>query len=528
MTRARLFIPALAFVTFSGATPMAQHWPHWRGPTHDGVSLETNLPVSWGAECKPGSQAAEPAPTSGSSDQGAGPQPQGRGRGRGQPAEGRPLVSIACKDFDTKNVAWKLPLPAYSGSTPIIWGNTIFLNVATATNTGSIELWAIDRNKPEVKWKRLLVDDNNMQRKQNMSSPSPVTDGKHVWVMTGFGVFKAFDFDGKEIWSRDLQADYGKFGLNHGYASSPLLRPDGLYVQVLHGMKTDDPSYVLKIDRMTGKTVWRVERPTPAVSESPDSYTTPAWVEANGRAELIITGGDVVSGHDPATGKEYWRADVLNPTRGSAYRIIASPTIVDGLIIAPTRNNPLTAMRPGGSGDVAATHVVWTFAQGPDVPTPGQRRQAPLRRSGRRCRLRARRQDGPNRVWPGAPAGRHLHRVADPRRRQDLRHDGRRGADDGVPRGAEVRGPLVERTARRLLAVLPEHRGHLRRSALHPHVVVPLGDRGAEGKEIDPIQVTPANLTGFNPVTGPRARELGVAHDHKRDHQTRAPLRPHL
>ena len=126
--------------------------------------------------------------------------PQGRGRGRGQPAEGLPLVSIAGKDFDTKNVAWKLRLPAYSGSTPIIWGNTIFLNVATATNTGSIELWAIDRNKPEVKWKRLLVDANNMQRKQNMSSPSPVTDGKHVWVMTGFGVFKAFDFDGKEIW----------------------------------------------------------------------------------------------------------------------------------------------------------------------------------------------------------------------------------------------------------------------------------------------------------------------------------------
>ena len=117
----------------------------------------------------------QPAPTSGSSDQGAGPQsrapPQGRGRGRGQPAEGRPLVSIACKDFDTKNVAWKLPLPAYSGSTPIIWGNTIFLNVATAANTGSIELWAIDRNKPAVKWKRLLVEANNMQRKQNSVVP---------------------------------------------------------------------------------------------------------------------------------------------------------------------------------------------------------------------------------------------------------------------------------------------------------------------------------------------------------------------
>ena len=380
MIRARLITVALAFVAFGSATALAQHWPHWRGPSHDGVSRETSLPVSWGAECKSEAAAAAPGPSSAASESGvaspaaapppADAPPQGRGRGRGQPGEGRPLVSNVCKDFDTKNVAWKLPLPAYSGSTPIIWGNTIFLSVATGANTGSIELWAIDRSKPEVTWKRPVVAANHMERKQNMSSPSPVTDGKYVWVMTGLGVFKAFDFEGKEIWSRDLQTEYGKFGLNWGYASSPLLRPDGLYVQVLHGMKTDDPSYVLKIDRLTGKTLWRVERPTPAVRESPDAYTTPAWIEANGRAELIITGGDVVSSHDPATGKEYWRADVLNPTRGSAYRIVASPTVVDGLIIAPSRNNPLVALRPGGSGDVAATHVAWTFAQGPDVPTP--------------------------------------------------------------------------------------------------------------------------------------------------------------
>ena len=359
------------------STGWAQNWPHWRGPTHDGVSLETDLPVSWGAECKAGSPAAasadQPAPPPQAAPSAP---PAGRGRGRGFGGgfggfgEGRPIVSNICKDFDTKNVAWKLPLPAYSGSTPIIWGDTIFLNVATAANSGAIELWAVDRNKPEVKWKRPIVDANHMERKQNMSSPSPVTDGRHVWVMTGLGVFKAFDFDGKEIWSRDLQADYGKFGLNWGYASSPLLRPDALYVQVLHGMKTDDPSYVVKIDRMTGKTVWRVERPSPAVRESPDAYTTPTWIEVNGRAELIITGGDVLSGHDPATGKEYWRADILNPTRNTSYRIVASTTIVDGLIIAPSRNDPIVAVRPGGNGDVAATHVAWKFAQGPDVPTP--------------------------------------------------------------------------------------------------------------------------------------------------------------
>jgi outer membrane protein assembly factor BamB len=360
----------------SGSTVLAQHWPHWRGPTHDGVSTETGLPTSWSAACAASTPAADedllggPFVADETTEEQRGGRPGRPGGGAGQNFEGRPIVPTVCANIETKNVAWKLPLPAYSGSTPIIWGDTIFLNVATGSNTGELELWSVNRNTQVVNWKRRLVATNHMERKQNMSSPSPVTDGRHVWVMTGYGVFKAFDFAGTEIWSRDIQADYGKFGLNWGYASSPLLKGDALYVQVLHGMKTDDPSYLLKIDKSTGKTLWRVERPTPAVRESPDSYTTPAWIEAGGRAELVITGGDVVSAHDPATGKEYWRADVLNPDRNGAYRIVASPTIVGGLIIAPTRVNPMVAMRPGGAGDVAGSHVAWTFGQGPDVPTP--------------------------------------------------------------------------------------------------------------------------------------------------------------
>ena len=80
--------------------------------------------------------------------------------------------------------------------------------------------------------------------------------------MTGTGILKAFDFAGTELWTRDIQKDYGRFGLNWGYASSPLLHEDALYVQVLHGMRTDDPSYLLRIDKKTGRTVWRIERPT--------------------------------------------------------------------------------------------------------------------------------------------------------------------------------------------------------------------------------------------------------------------------
>lgn len=306
----------LMFVTTAS---LLANWPHWRGPSHDGVSKETGLPVKWSA---------------------------------------------------TENIAWKLALPAYSGATPIIWGDLIFLNVATANGTGDLELWAVDRNKKDAIWKRPIAGGNHIERKQNMSSPSPVTDGRTVWVMTGVGALKAFDFAGKELWSRDIQTDYGRFGLNWGYASSPLLYGDALYVQVLHGMKTDDPSYVLKIDKATGKTLWRVERSTDALSESPDAYTTPLLVQQGGKTEIVITGADVVTSHDPATGTELWRADVLNPSNDRNYRIVASPVLASGLIIAPSRNNPLVALRPGGSGDVSRSHVVWTFPRGPDVPTP--------------------------------------------------------------------------------------------------------------------------------------------------------------
>jgi outer membrane protein assembly factor BamB len=310
---------SLVLLVAVGSSLAAGSWPHWRGPSMDGISTEEGLPTTWSA---------------------------------------------------TENVAWKLPLPAYSGSTPIIWDDIIFLNVATERATGNIELWAVDRNKQAVLWKRPLAGGNRTGRKQNMASPSPVTDGTHVWVITGTGILKGFDFSGKELWSRDLQQDYGKFGIQFGYASSPLLHGDALYLQVLHGFFTDDPSYVLKIDKLTGKTVWRTERPTDAVHESPDSYSTPALLQYDGKTEIVTTGGDIVTGHDPATGKELWRADVLNPNRSRNYRIISSPIVAGGLIIAPTRVNPLVALRPGGAGDISKTHVAWTFHRGPDVPSP--------------------------------------------------------------------------------------------------------------------------------------------------------------
>src|SRR5688500_13797836 len=226
-------------------------------------------------------------------------------------------------------------------------------------------------------------------QKQNMSSPSPVTDGRTVWAMTGTGILKAFDFNGKELWMRDIQKEYGRFGLQWGYGSSPMLHGDSLYVQVLHGMKTDDPSYILRISKANGRTIWRVERPTIAQRESPDSYTTPAVVRHGNSLELVITGGDAVTGHDLNTGKELWRADALNPTNDLAYRIVASPVVHGELIIAPSRERPMLAMRPGGRGNVAKSHVMWEFQNGPDVPRSEEHTselQSPCKLVGRRVR----------------------------------------------------------------------------------------------------------------------------------------------
>ena len=308
----------LLVIFLSSAAAVSANWPAWRGPAGDGVSAEKNLPVKWST---------------------------------------------------TENIAWKIALPQWSGATPVIWGDMIFLNVAESDGD-TLSLWALRRSNGEVLWKKRLSGGNNKQRKQNMSSPSPVTDGTTVWIMTGTGILKAFDFKGNELWTRDIQKDYGRFGLNWGYANSPLLHDGDLIVPVLHGMKTDDPSYLLRIDGKSGKTEWRVERPTNAIRESPDAYITPTVAKVGNAYEIIINGGDDVTGHDPATGKELWRANGLNPDNNPAYRIVASPVAHGDIVIAPTRERPMLVLRAGGRGNVTTSHKLYEFNNGPDVPTP--------------------------------------------------------------------------------------------------------------------------------------------------------------
>ncbi len=300
------------------ATPLvAADWPQWRGPELRGTSPETGLPVKWSA---------------------------------------------------SEGLAWKLALPTGSGATPIVSGDRIYLNVAEGE---TVSLWCLDRKTGTARWKRPLgASAGHAHRKHNMSTPSPVSDGRRVVAMTGQGALKGFDAQGRELWARELQKDYGTFGLNWGYGSSPLLHAGALFVPVLHGMKTDEPSYLLGVEAATGKTRFRVERPTTAHTESPDAYTTPTVARRGKQVEIVLSGGGVVTGHDPASGRELWRANGLNPDDHPFQRIVASPVAAGDVVVAPTRVKPMLVLKAFGSGDVTKSALLWSFDRGPDVPTP--------------------------------------------------------------------------------------------------------------------------------------------------------------
>ena len=316
-------------------------------------------------------------------------------------------AGLATEWTTDKNVVWKAALPSWSAATPAVWENIIFVTSAQSgfgdpqqfgrgrgpgsrgrggrgpgarrpgpgsvpsARSDDIVLVAIRRKDGAILWQRTLGSGNRIFRKQNLASPSPITDGEYVWALTGGGDFSCYSLDGKRVWSRNIQQDYGPFGLNHGYASSPRLHQGRLYLQVLHGMKTDAPSYVFAVDPKTGKTLWKVDRPTDAEAESPDDYSTPLIVVVGGIEQLVISGGDYVTGHDLGSGKELWRMGGFNPGNERFYRTIASSINIDGTVFtSSTRGNPFIAFRAGGEGWISDTAAVWKNGWGADVPTP--------------------------------------------------------------------------------------------------------------------------------------------------------------
>lgn len=328
-------ILALSMLLASSALA-GENWPQWRGPNLDGTSDSTGLPTNWS---------------------------------------------------EKENVKWKAALPSWSGSSPVVFGDRVFVMSPSAAKDGEeaptvsslgvklakegkdLLLICLSRKDGSRLWEHRVDGGNVHEAKHNMSSPSPATDGKHVWAMTGTGKVKCLDVEGKPIWERDVQKDYGKFGQLWGHGASPVLVDDLLILAVLHGKKTKEASYLLGLDAATGKTVYKVERPSDAPDESQDAYTTPTLLRAKDRTELIVGGGAYITGHDPKTGKELWRCGGLNPRNESTWRAVGSPVAVNGIAYAVIRNGPTVACRAGGTGDVTGTHTLWTNELAADVPS---------------------------------------------------------------------------------------------------------------------------------------------------------------
>jgi outer membrane protein assembly factor BamB len=307
----------LLFFTFTLA--IAENWPNWRGPKHDGTSTETGIPQKWSK---------------------------------------------------TETVIWRTSLPGPAASTPIIWGDRIFL---TSAEGADLVLICISTDG-KILWKQVVGTGNTNVKgdEANLAAPSPSTDGKYVFAFFGSGDLVCYDFAGKQIWKTNLQKTYGKFDLNFVMSSTPLLHGDRLYLQLIH----TGAQLVLALDKSTGKEIWKKERRTDATDECLHSYASPYLYRDEKREFLLIHGADYITAHQLKDGTEIWRAGSFNPKEKyhPNFRFVASPVATMGLIVVPTaKNGPVIGLNPDAQTDMTneMRKRFWTLERGtPDVPSP--------------------------------------------------------------------------------------------------------------------------------------------------------------
>lgn len=312
----------------------AENWPQWRGPKNDGVSAEKNIATEWSPE---------------------------------------------------KNVLWRSELPGQAGATPVVWNDRIFL---TSSEGDDLVLIAISTKDGSKLWKQKVGSGNQDARagEGNSASPSPSTDGKHVWCFFGTGILACYTVDGQPVWKVDVNERFGKLDIQFGMTSTPVLHGDSLYLQLIHGpMKFDDNSRtgkVIKLNKTTGETQWEIDRITNAGFECKHSYASPFIYQDDKQEFLVVHGADCITGHKLSDGKELWRFGELNgPTQlnpkqnDPTFRFVASPTVVPGTIIVPTaKEGPLVVLKVNEalSGDSSKKPEVvsWSIPRTPDVSIP--------------------------------------------------------------------------------------------------------------------------------------------------------------
>jgi len=241
-----------------------------------------------------------------------------------------------------------------------------------------------DRRSGKQLWQHDIAKGIGRDRRSTYAAGSAVTDGKIVVFLYGSGDLVCFDVNGRRKWARNIQDDYGDFAFLWTYGGSPALVDGRVYVQVLQrdvpvrGRSLRDKkneSYLLAMEPETGKTLWRHIRPSKARAESLETFSTPIPFSYKGKQQLLIAGGDALTGHDLETGKELWRWDSYNPRRVPSWRLVPSPVAGDGIVlICAPKNAPVYAIRAGGSGVLDDSAIAWDSRNvrevTSDVPTP--------------------------------------------------------------------------------------------------------------------------------------------------------------
>nr|MDQ3621595.1 PQQ-like beta-propeller repeat protein [Verrucomicrobiota bacterium] len=249
----------------------------------------------------------------------------------------------------TENVKWKAPLPERGNSTPIVWEDRVFLTQAVGARRTVL---CLNRKDGQVLWQAGPTYEarEESHRTNSYCSASPVTDGERVIAWFGSAGLHCFGLDGKELWKVDL----GRHHHEWGYASSPVLHGDLCFLNFGPGERT----FLAAFDKRSGKEVWRVDPPRLEAKERTDgfagkdggvvgSWSTPLLVKAGPRQELVMTWPEKIVAYEPATGKELWRCDGLNPL------IYTSPIAGEGVIVGMGGYLGSTVAVPaGGSGDV--------------------------------------------------------------------------------------------------------------------------------------------------------------------------------
>lgn len=256
---------------------------------------------------------------------------------------------------DTENVVWKTELPGSGNSSPIVWDDRVFLTTAY-DNGARRSILSLRRSDGELLWETFAPDatPERANKKNGYASGTPSTDGERVYAYLGNHGLLAVDFEGKQVWHQE----FGEMNAFHGTAGSPLLYRDR--VIIYQDLRGEDNSFVAAFDKRTGKRLWRTTR------KEQVGWGSPVAITVGNRDEIIVSSQGTVYAYHPDTGKVLWTCS------GNLYEVTPTPVAGHGLLFASSgRAGPTLAIRPGGSGDVTDTHVVWQSPRGsPFIPSP--------------------------------------------------------------------------------------------------------------------------------------------------------------